>query len=211
MSLSTEAPPQAGIKPCGYLRCLTFRSKRGRKSVGMWHSESTSSARGSRNFSTPSMPDTLNQKRHQRPAVDESRSRYLKEAAFGCFMSPSGSLPGCRFSSGIEQKYQRSRLSSCFFFEGQVAASSTHRRTCGRCSVSERRLSAFHSRWGWSRTGDFSVSERRLSAFHSSPNTILSIADSVSERRLSAFHSKVVELAELLGSVSERRLSAFHS
>ena len=145
MSLSTEAPPQAGIKPCGYLRCLTFRSKRGRKSVGMWHSESTSSARGSRNFSTPSMPDTLNQKRHQRPAVDESRSRYLKEAAFGCFMSPSGSLPGCRFSSGIEQKYQRSRLSSCFFFEGQVAASSTHRRTCGRCSVSERRLSAFHS------------------------------------------------------------------
>ena len=145
MSSSKEAPPQAGIKPCGYLRCLTFRSKRGRKSVGMWYFASTSSARGSRNFSTPSMPDTLNQKRHQRPAVDESRSRYLKEAAFGCFMSPSGSLPGCRFSSGIEQKYQRSRLSSCFFFECQVAASSTHRRTCGRCSVSERRLSAFHS------------------------------------------------------------------
>lgn len=145
MSSSTEAPPQAGIKPCGCLRCLTLRSKRGRKSVGMWHSASTSSARGSRNSSTPSMPDTLNQKRHQRPAVDESRSRYPNEAAFGCFMSPSGSLPECRFSSGIEQKCQRSRLSSCFFFEGQVAASSTHRRTCGRCSVSERRLSAFHS------------------------------------------------------------------
>jgi hypothetical protein len=189
MSLSTEAPPQAGIKPCGYLRCLILRSKRGRKSVGMWHSASTSSARGSRNSSTPSMPDTLNQKRHQRPAVDESRRRYPNEAAFGCFMSPSGSLPECRFSLGIEQKYQRCRLSSCFFFEGQVAASSTHRRTCGRCSVSERRLSAFHSLQVVVVADCHSVSERRLSAFHS----VLTASDddpaSVSERRLSAFHS----------------------
>ena len=167
MSLSTEAPPQAGIKPCGYLRCLILRSKRGRKSVGMWHSASTSSARGSRNSSTPSMPDTLNQKRRQRPAVDESRSRYPKEAAFGCFMSPSGSLLGCRFSSGIEQKYQRRRLSNCFFFECEVAASSIRRRTFGRCSVSERRLSAFHSAVGDHPLGQISVSERRLSAFHS--------------------------------------------
>ena len=162
-----EAHHRVGIRQCGFSSCLTYPSPQRRIGADTRSFGDTSSAKGSSACNIRSTLGTLNRKKQRPHAGVGSKNAYPRLGGFECCTSLNDSSRRWRCSSEKGPTSQSNRPINSFFSDGVQFGSRVMAAGCVKRSVSERRLTAFHSAMASGLPPKMSVSERRLTAFHS--------------------------------------------
>ncbi len=143
--LRAEALHRVVTKPCGSSSCSICRSLRDWIAADTRSSASTLSAKASLACNIRSTPGTSNRRKQRPHAGGGSKNAYLRPGGCECCTLPNGSSRRWRCSSEKGPMSQSNRPINSFFSDGVQFGSRVMAAGCVKRSVSERRLTAFHS------------------------------------------------------------------